>query len=240
MIDEGQEALEIRTERATYRYHKAGCGFSSLIDRDGNDWIGYRPKGGERGHYRGIPNMGHESFGHPGYETGCTEIVEEAEAGVSFRSTAADGAWHVEWRVQPTHAVMEANGIASPVWLLYEGTPGGKFHPAAQYLYFSDGTKTACSDRFRGTLPGSQWVAFCDPMCRRSIALAYEGPDTFESTFWPMGGKGGMTVFGFGRTDHDGLGFLVKNVPFRFSFALVESVAFEEIDAFVKTYLLAR
>ena len=50
--------------------------------------------------------------------------------------------------------------------------------------------------------------------------------------------KGGMTVFGFGRTDHDGFGFLVENVPFRFSFALVESVGFEEIEAFVKAYLL--
>ena len=58
VADEGQESFEIRTDRATYLYQKAGCAFSSLIDRDGNDWISYKPKGGHKGHYRGIPNMG--------------------------------------------------------------------------------------------------------------------------------------------------------------------------------------
>ena len=182
VVDEGQESLEIATARATYLYHKAGCGFSSLIDRDGNDWIGYRPKGGERGHFRGIPNMGYETFGHPGYETGRTEILESAPSRVAFKSTADDGKWHVEWTIHPTHATMKALGIATPVWLLYEGTPGGTFNPARQHMLFSNGTRNECRDRFRGCAPDPQWVAFCDPGTRRSIALAYEGPDSFAST----------------------------------------------------------
>ncbi len=237
IIDAGQAAFEIRTARATYLYQKAGCGFSSLLDRDGNDWIGYKPKGGPKGHYRGIPNMGYETFGHPGYETGRSELVLESPSLAKIRSSAADGAWAVEWAIHPTHATMTATRIASPVWLLYEGTPGGTFNPKTQHMLFSDGTKTSCAETFRGSVPGPKWVAFCDPKNRRSIALAYAGPDALADTYWPMYKKGGMTVFGFGRTDQDGFGFHVKSVPFTFSFALVESVSYEEIAAFVARYL---
>ncbi len=239
-VDEGQEAFEIRTPRATYLYQKAGCAFSSVIDRNGKDWIGYRPKGGPKGSSRGIPNMGYETFGHPGYVSGNTVLVRSSETHVVLQSSADDRAWNVEWTLTATHASMTARSIATPVWLLYEGTPGGKFNPLAQHLLFSDGTRLNCDSRFRDPVPDPQWVAFCDPKSRRSMALAYEGPDSFVSTYWPMGGKGGMTVFGFGRTDNDGFGFHVCTVPFKFSFALVESIEFEEIAAFAKTYLLGK
>ena len=235
--DRGQDSFEVSTARATYLYQKAGCGFSGLIDRDGRDWIGYRVKGGPKGDYRGIPNMAKDVFGHPGYSTGRTELLSEGREEVTLRSTTDDAGWDVEWRITETHAEMTANRIAAPVWLLYEGSLGGRFHPGKQFGYWSDGTKALCSERWREAVPTPKWVAFCDPQRKRSIALAYEGPDEFPDTYWPMGGKGGMTVFGFGRTDKDGFGFHVKTVPFRFSFALVESVSFEEIAAYVKAYL---
>ncbi len=240
LVDEGQESFEIQTERAIYRYHKQGCAFSSLIDRDGNDWIGYHPKGKERGDYRGIPNMGYNTFGHPGYVTGQTELLDETESSATLKSTAAAGAWEVDWSIYTSHAVMTAHRIAEPVWLLYEGTPGGKFNPQKQFVYWSDGTCRGCSERFREPTPDPKWVAFCDPKTKRSLAMAYDGPDSFVDTYWPMGGKGGMTVFGFGRTDKDGFGFLVETVPFTLSFALVESISFEEISAYVRKYLPCR
>lgn len=238
VMDEGQASFEIWTERATYLYHKAGCGFSSLVDRDGNDWIGYKPKGGPRGHYRGIPNMGYNTFSHPGYNTGLTELTASSDSLVRLKSSTVDGAWDVEWAIHPTHATMTGLKIAAPVWLLYEGTPGGKFNPKTQFMFFSDGTRVGCAETRRQETPNPKWVAFCDPKTRRSLALAYEGPDSFIDTYWPMGGKGGMTVFGFGRTDENGFGFHVQRVPFTFSFALVESICFEEIDAFAKANLL--
>ncbi|MBN2162856.1 MAG: hypothetical protein JXR25_09935 [Pontiellaceae bacterium] len=237
VMDEGQESFVVRTSRASYVYQKAGCGFSSLVDRDGNDWIGYHPRGEHKGHYRGIPNMGNNAFGHPGYETGRTELVEASESVVTLRSTADDGKWDVEWNFFSTHASMTAHRIAAPVWLLYEGTPGGKFNPDMQFMYWSDGATFNCSERFRQSIPAPKWVAFCDPKTRRSLALAYDGPDTFIDTYWPMYKKGGMTVFGFGRSDQNGFEYYVENVPFRFSFALIESVVFQEIAAYVKAYL---
>lgn len=237
VVDEGQESFEIRTDRATYLYQKAGCAFSSLIDRDGNDWISYKPQGGPKGHYRGIPNMGYETFGHPGYDTGLSKLVSESPSLAKFESTTTDGAWEVEWNIHPTHATMTAHQIAAPVWLLYEGTPGGKFNPKTQFMFFSDGTRVACSEERRQELPSPKWVAFCDPKTRRSLLMAYAGPDSFVDTYWPMGGKGGMTVFGFGRTDQDGFGFFINTVPFSLSFALVESVCFPEISAYAARYL---
>ncbi|WP_372808439.1 hypothetical protein [Pontiella sp.] len=240
VTDEGQESFRIQTERAVYLYQKTGCAFSSLIDRDGNDWIGYKPKGGPKGHYRGIPNMGYETFGHPGYETGRSELVTDSPDLVEVRSSTADGAWEVEWKIRSTHATMTAHKIAAPVWLLYEGTPGGKFNPKTQFMLFSDGTRMACSETRRAESPDPKWVAFCDPKTKRSLVLAYDGSDSFVDTYWPMDGKGGMTVFGFGRTDTDGFGFYIKTVPFSLSFALVESVSFEEIAAYVGNYLPVR
>ncbi|MHC4629149.1 MAG: FG-GAP repeat domain-containing protein, partial [Planctomycetota bacterium] len=55
----GQESFMIESQNATYYYHKQGAGFASILDKDGNDWLGYRPGGGPAGEYRGIPNMGH-------------------------------------------------------------------------------------------------------------------------------------------------------------------------------------
>jgi hypothetical protein len=241
VVDEGQEAFEIKTARSTYLYQKAGCGFSSLIDRNGKDWISYKLRGGPKGHYRGIPNMGYETFGHPGYETGKTELLEKSDELVRFKSTSDEGgAWDVEWTIRPTHAEMKALKIASPVWLLYEGTPGGKFIPNAQQLLFSNGARFPCSQTQKLEAPDPKWVAFCDPKSNRSIALAYDGPDSFLDRYWPMGGKGGMTVFGFGRTEEDGFGFLIESVPFTFSFALVESVSYEEIAAYVGNYMPVR
>ncbi len=233
----GQASVEVKTERAVYFYQKAGCGFSGLIDRDGKDWIGYQVKGGPKGNYRGIPNMAKDLFGHPGYETGQTELREKTTDIVKLRSFTADAGWDVQWQIDETRATMTASKIASPVWLLYEGSVGGKFNPEKQFAFWSDGTKKGCSERWAESLPAPKWAAFCDPKLKRSIVLAYDGPDVFSDTFWPMGGKGGMTVFGFGRTDKGGFGFHVKTVPFRFSFALVESISFEEIAAYVKAYL---
>ncbi|MHC4699349.1 MAG: FG-GAP repeat domain-containing protein, partial [Planctomycetota bacterium] len=39
----GQESFKIETPEATYYYHKQGAGFASIIDKDGNDWLGYSP-----------------------------------------------------------------------------------------------------------------------------------------------------------------------------------------------------
>ncbi|MDH7569153.1 MAG: hypothetical protein QHJ73_06160, partial [Armatimonadota bacterium] len=75
---QGQPSFRVRTPSATYVFHRSGGGFASLIDRDGNDWISFRPGGGSDGKYRGIPNLIHPEGGfHPGAETCESEVVEQ-------------------------------------------------------------------------------------------------------------------------------------------------------------------
>jgi len=53
---------KIQTPQSIYYLEKEGAGLSSLIDREGNDWIGFHPKenSGAGGEYRGFPNAVHQ------------------------------------------------------------------------------------------------------------------------------------------------------------------------------------
>ena len=44
-LDEGIACFRIATDSATYFYDKAGAGFTSILDRDGIDWINFHPAG---------------------------------------------------------------------------------------------------------------------------------------------------------------------------------------------------
>lgn len=235
----GQESLRIQSPATTWVYHKEGCGFCSVLDSEGRDWVSYRPGHGPRGEYRGIPNMGLGEFGHPGYAHGARTTVSEQTADmVRLTSVSPDGAWWVHWNLRATHATMTAERIAKPVWLLYEGTPGGHFSPQSQFLCFSDGTRLGCNERFERPMPAPKWVGVCDPSLERSIVLKYHGDQTHTDCYWPMGGDGGMTVLGIGRKDTDGHGFLITEVPFRFSFGLVDRVDFDGLREFAHEVML--
>jgi hypothetical protein len=43
IMHQGQRSYQIKTPGGTYMYHRKGAGFASMIDREGNDWISYRP-----------------------------------------------------------------------------------------------------------------------------------------------------------------------------------------------------
>jgi hypothetical protein len=229
---QGQESLRITTPACTYLYHREGCGFAALLDRDGADWISYRPDGGEFGHYRGLPNMGLNAFGHPGYTTGASSTVEAlGDAHVRIRSRSADHCWRTQWDIDAECAIQTVEAVARPYWWLFEGTPAGRFQPNIQYRLLPNGERIACSERdFR---PGSaaRWTAFVDPDCGRSLLVCAHTPERTMDIYWPMGGEGGMTVFGFGRDDLNGPHPRLLTTPALFSFALVESIEPEEIAA---------
>ena len=62
--------FRIETPVATYYLEKIGMGLSSMVDKEGFDWISFhnRPGSGAGGEYRGFPNAVHKqdgSFFHP-------------------------------------------------------------------------------------------------------------------------------------------------------------------------------
>lgn len=61
----GDPAYIISTAAATYYLEKTGGGLSSMIDRNGVDWLGFNKKKGSgwKGEYRGFPNAIHRQDG---------------------------------------------------------------------------------------------------------------------------------------------------------------------------------
>src|SRR5450759_3198068 len=71
MLHDDMDCFKVETPTATYLYGKRGAGFASILDKDGHDWISYRPGGKARGEYRGLPKCGQPTkFFHCGHGYG--------------------------------------------------------------------------------------------------------------------------------------------------------------------------
>jgi len=57
----GDTAYIVTTQNATYYLEKSGGGLSSMLDKDGVDWLGFHkePGSAHKGEYRGFPNAVH-------------------------------------------------------------------------------------------------------------------------------------------------------------------------------------
>jgi len=221
VTDEGLHCLKIVTPSATYFYDKSGAGFSSLLDQDGRDWIGYHPEGGPQGHFRGIPNMAFQRFGHPGSDVkpGIETVVElESPEHVRIASRSADRSWHVTWDIFPDRADMTVVRAGGLYWWLYEGTPGGAFDPGRDYYVRStdQGQRRSASETFETDIQGAEWIYFGDPELRRVLLVVNHQDDAYPDRYFPMDG---MTVFGFGRGE--GVRDYFSEAPARFTLSLV-------------------
>ncbi len=234
----GEPTIRIKARNATYYFHEGGAGFASLIDIDGNDWISYRPEGGFKGHYRGIPNIAPPDF-HPGRPEGKqrSRIAADGPVKVRIESGTQDGLWRVRWDIFPDFARMTllAKG-PEPYWILYEGTPGGSFDAEWDYWRDSAGREMpmpAAGELWNGQLPEPQWVFFADRRVRRGLFLALDRHDDQWDEFWHRG-SGGMTVFGFGRGPKPQWQYL-EAVPAQLTIGLVEDSNIEAVRARVES-----
>lgn len=231
VLDENEESLRIDTPSGSWFYHKQGGGFSSLVDADGNDWIGYHPTGGSAGSYRGIPNIVNpEGHLHPGATTAQTTLISSGPLRASFSSTTTDGLWSVLWYIYPNYASMTITAAGHPYWFLYEGTPGGMIDPTSDFMVRSDGTKTLLSDAWTGDLSGEEWVYFSDPVVDRSLFLVNHQNDNDTDAYFDMNDQ--MTVFGFGR---DGLTSYLTGAPQRFTVGLIDGTDFPATAAVIRS-----
>lgn len=226
---QAQESYEITTAVATYYYHKRGAGFASLIDRDGNDWLSYRPYGGSDGMYRGIPNLAHpENHFHPGGEGCRSRILNAGPLKITIASESTDGKWACRWEIYPTHARLTVLKVGHPYWFLYEGTPGGELDEAGDYCVISDGTRRALSERWEEALAHPEWIFFGASNVDRVLYLAHHESDQHVDSYWPM--ENNMTVFGFGR---DGLNKFMTETPAHFTIGFAETDDFDEVQGLI-------
>lgn len=209
-IDEGIACFKIVTKSATYFYDKAGAGFTSLLDRDGIDWINFRPSGaagvphGQWGWFRGIPQMARGVFGHPGYAGALSATADPKGVPLCAATvrSSKDG-WQVTWEFYPSHAKMTVLSAPTRYWLVYEGTPGGKLGDD-DLCGRSDGQVANCATSWQGDVvnnsgvaTGMEWVYFADGTLERSLVLLHDDDDITDH----YRRMDGMTVFGFGRAD---------------------------------------
>ena len=225
--DEGQMSFEIDTLNATYLYQKDAGGFSSLLDVNGNDWIGYHPGGGSAGEYRGIPNMVHpEGIFHPGSVDSTSTILSQGPIKATLHSVSNDGKWEAIWEIYPRYATMTVLKSDQPYWFLYEGTPGGALNTATDFMVRASGTSTPLSTSWNGDIAnsvGEEWAYFCDPNVGggRCLFLVHHEDDSGLDSYWPM--ENAMTVFGFGR---QGLNKYLNSVPVHFTIGLMDETTF--------------
>lgn len=223
--DEGQHCYMISTANATYYFQKDAGGFSSLLDADGNDWIGFHPYGGSDGIYRGIPNMVHpDNIYHPGHSNCVSSLVHAGPLRVTIRSVSKNGLWECIWQVYPRYARMTLlRGAPQPYWFLYEGTPGGSIDYEKDYSVRSNGVRLPAGQEWQNQdIAAPEWVYFEDSALDRYIYLVHEEDDTLNDTYWPM--QGNMTVFGFGRGP--GTTKQMTVVPNHFTIGLADGARF--------------
>ncbi|NQT00477.1 MAG: VCBS repeat-containing protein [Planctomycetes bacterium] len=233
---QGQESFKIETQNATYYYHKQGAGFAGIIDKDGNDWLGYRPGGGPAGEYRGIPNMGYpEGYCHPGKTVSNSKIISRGPIKISIFSRSNDGKMECIWDIFPAYARLTVLKMRTPYWFLYEGTPGGKLDEDSDYCIrpgTPNGMRTLAKMKWDVdiSVPGhlGEWLYFGDD--NRAIFLIHHEDDEATDSYWPMQSQ--MTVFGFGRK---GLNKFMDMVPAHFTIGLCECSSFAEFCKIIKS-----
>jgi hypothetical protein len=220
------DCFKVETPSATYFYGKKGAGFARIVDKDGRDWISYRPGEKAKGEYRGLPKCGQPTkFFHCGYGYGMyktenvftSRVTVRAADHIRVESETVDKKTACLWDFYAGHATMTLLRIdQSTYWFLYEGTPGGKLHPDKDFVIRPDGTKTTLDRPWSEVV---SWVCFGVAETPVGfICVNHQEPEPGETdsyVSWPFqreadGSFQDMTVFGFGRK---GYKELVKHVP---------------------------
>jgi hypothetical protein len=235
-IDEGQECYRIELENATLYYQKEAGGFSSIIDKDGNDWIGFK-RDSVQGYptnasseYRGLPNLVFRSddsgVGHPGFDKCVSEKINDYQ----IRTTSRSGKWQWTWTFFHRHVelLVDKTDPNHSYWFLYEGIPGGQYRPQFQYWGTDKiGPDKSIPDYFFGNADYDtwQWVYFGDESVDRVFYVVQERPDNLTDTFSYLGNTNegvispdGMVVFGFGRDEDAKSLFTAEKQKFFFGF----------------------
>lgn len=231
---EGQASVRVATPAGVYTYHKEGAGFASILDRQGAEWIGYRPGGRAAGEFRGIPNLG-KPFGHPGYtgESGSTtRIVSRGPLKVRLLSERRDGKWAALWDIFPHYARMTLLRNDGPYWFLYEGTPGGRLDLDNGFQLFADGRRKPLAESWSGDLPGTEWIAFTGNGSPRMLYVVNHQDDGAPDQYYQMDRS--MTVFGFGR-EYTCCGQYLNASPAEFTIGFAEATDYHSVAEAVES-----
>jgi hypothetical protein len=242
-IDEsagGVTSYVITTPSAIYYLEKEGGGLSSIIDKDGVDWIGFHNKegSGHKGKYRGFPNAIHKQDGsyfhamNVGTNPSNSVVNIESKNHVRITFTSGNKQWQGQWDFYPGHCDFKMIKISSgyKYWVQYEGVPGGEMD-ITDFWYASVDTKQhPIEEAFTGDLPAPEWMAFGDQNSPRVLYLLHHKDDEFPDNYVS---RPYMTVLGFGRQNGEKTTKYLTTTQ-TFSIGFVESKEYLEVEKAVR------
>lgn len=239
-IDEsagGDDSYIIKTINATYYLEKQGGGLSSMLDKDGVDWLGFHKKKGtgHKGEYRGFPNAIHKQDGNyfhamnAGTDVSTSSVDIETTQHVRITFTSSNGQWQGQWDFYPERLDFTMSKVSPGYhyWIQYEGVPSGSMDESDFWFASVDNKKQPINEAFLGDLPAPEWIAFGDVNSSRMLYLLHhqddEHPDNYVS-------RPDMTVFGFGRSNKG----KYLDLPQSFSIGFAESSNYQEVKALIE------
>ncbi|MDO6488972.1 hypothetical protein Q4503_14805 [Colwellia sp. 6_MG-2023] len=239
-IDEtagGVSSYIITTTNATYYLEKEGGGLSSMLDKEGVDWIGFHnEKGsGHKGEYRGFPNAIHKQDGNyfhalnAGTDLSTSVIDIDTKQHVRITFTSANKKWEGQWDFYPDRLDFTMSKVSAgyKYWVQYEGVPFGEMDDTDFWFSANNNKKNLINDPFLGDLPSPEWIAFGDEKSSRMLYLLHHEDDEYPDNYVS---RPDMTVFGFGRSNKD----KYLQTPQTFSLGFVESVNYEKIKTVIE------
>jgi len=221
----GGPAYIITTPLATYYLEKEGGGLSSMIDKNGVDWLGFHNKEGSahKGEYRGFPNAVHKQDGSYFHAMNAKTdpsngaVNKESGEHVRITFTSDNGQWEGRYDFYPDRCDFTMPQISPgyKYWVQYEGVPGGTMDSTDFWFSSASDTIRSITTPSLGDLPAPEWMAFGDVDSPRMLYMLHHEDDSFPDTYVS---RPDMTVLGFGRVDKDK--FLTTEQ--RFSIGFVE------------------
>jgi len=236
----GGPAYIISTPAATYYLEKNGGGLSSMLDKNGVDWLGFHSEegSGHKGEYRGFPNAVHRQDGNYFHAMNAgtdpsTSVVEKAsDDHLRIVFASGNGQWEGRWDFYPDRCDFTMSKVSPgyKYWVQYEGVPGGEMDATDFWYASSDDQPHQIEEPFIGDLPAPEWMAFGDQNSPRVLYVLHheddEHPDNYVSRPY-------MTVLGFGRQDKEKFLDTVQV----FSIGFVESTDYSVVDRKIRQVL---
>jgi hypothetical protein len=236
----GGAAYIIKTPLATYYLDKEGGGLSSMIDKDGVDWLGFHNEKGteHKGEYRGFPNAIDKQDGSYFHAMNTktdpsSSVVEiESEAHVRIKFISDNKQWEGKWDFYSDRCDFTMSKISEGYhyWVQYEGVPGGKMDSIDFWYASSDSNQHSIVEPFTGDLPAPEWMAFGDQDSPRMLYMLHHEDDNLPDYYVS---RPDMTVFGFGRQNKNKYLSTVQT----FSIGFIESKEYSMIDKVINEIL---
>ena len=236
----GGSAYIITTPSAIYYLEKEGGGLSSMIDKDGVDWLGFHKKKGSahKGEYRGFPNAIHKQDGsyfhamNAGTDPSSSVVELESEEQVRITFTSDNKQWQGQWDFYADRCDFTMRKISAgyKYWVQYEGVPGGEMDSTDFWYASADNQSHPIVDPYVGDLPAPEWMAFGDPNSPRMLYMLHQEDDEFPDNYVS---RPDMTVLGFGRQNKD----KYLNTVQTFSIGFIESTEYSVIDQTIRQVL---